>query len=214
MKKTILIILIVLPLFSLAQIPAEIRWKADSVLLEISQAKTLDGLFAYNCRSSATYIDHTLWHACDSLTRKQRSLFRKVNRHPDEKWYNLFYDCLLFDTIPGLVNIRIDTKGVPFYMSGIPDKENFHFLTDIQVDSARAVQLAIENGFQEGVAPWKVHLVFKKIDTAETKYYWEITNTLMVGAKSGCDADGKILVIDAISGKVVSEMDWTSLCVE
>ncbi len=202
------------PLFCLAQIPAEIRWKADSVLLEISQAKTLDGLFAYNCRSSATYIDHTFWHACDSLTRKQRSLFRKVNRHPDEKWYNLFYDCLLFDTIPGLVNIRINTKGVPFYMSGIPDKENFHFLTDIQVDSAKALQLATEAEFQEGVAPWKVQLVFKQIDTAETKYYWEITNTLMVGDDYGCDADGKILLIDAISGKVVSEMDWTSLCVE
>jgi len=118
----------------------------------------------------------------------------------------------LLDTIPYLVNIRINTRGVPFYKSGIPDKENFHFLTDIKVDSAKAVQIATKDGFQEGIEPWIVRLVFEKHKTDEKQYYWNIKNKLDPGDRNGCRASGKVLVIDAITGQIVSELNWSSDC--
>jgi hypothetical protein len=128
--------------------------------------------------------------------------------------FDIVYDCLLLDTIENFVRISLDKNGNLLKISGIPSKENFHILTNLTIKRKKALELAINSGFADGLIPWKFILSFEKQKNDITeKYYWGITNTIYIGSKDGCQSRGEILYIDAISGNIVSKTNWVYSCV-
>jgi len=211
MKKLLTLVILIMPILGFSQIPEKIKTKADSILICISTKQIFEKVFQYNCLRSATVINHTEWHDCDDLTNKQKRLFKKQNRIYKEKNFLIVYDCVLLDTIKGLVEIYLDKKGNIIRLSGIPNKENIQLLTGISISLEKAKEIAIKYGFETGENAWNIVMTFEKLEETQ-KYYWEITSTLILGDKTGCHKSGKILYIDAITGKIILESYWKSDC--
>lgn len=213
MKKKLIIAYLTFPILTFSQIPEKIKIKADSILTGISTKEIYDKIFQYNCIKSSTFIYHTYWYACTDLTDKQKRLFKKQSRKAKSKAYEIVYNCLLLDTIQGLVKICLDEKGKLLRLSGIPSKDNFQLLTSLAINSKNAKEIAVKYGFQKGLTQWEIYLSLDKLTGVTEKYFWIINNTLILGDEFGCKASGEILYIDASTGEISLKNHWEKECV-
>lgn len=70
------------------------------------------------------------------------------------------------------------------------------------IDRERAIQIARQSGFEEGIAPWKTD--FHWYHGADGRFVWLITNQLR-------ENGGKDLVIDANTGAVFKRLEWSEV---
>jgi len=210
MKVKIITFFLLIPIISFSQIPDFIKMKSDSLLIENSSKNLFEKTFKYNCLESSTFINHTLWHECDSLTKKQKRLFRKESRKWKTKIYEITYDILLLDTIPAFVKINLDENGNLIRLDGIPKKENINLLYELTIDSKQAKEIALKNGFKKGIKPWEVYIVFELNEEGKGIYKWVIKNTLVPDDSGRRDngLSGEILFINVIDGSVIEKIIW------
>ena len=210
MKRIILVLFLIVPILSYSQIPDFIKMNADSILIENTSVEIYNKVFKYNCVESSTIMNHTYWHNCDSLTKKQKRLFRKESRKWNNKSFEIVYDILLLDTIYAFVKIRLDENGNLIRLDGIPKKENINLLFELTIDRKQAMEIALKNGFQKGLKPWEVYVVFELNEEGKGVYKWKITNTLVLDESGRRERglSGEILYLNMINGSVVEKLIW------
>ena len=110
--------------------------------------------------------------------------------------------------VKGSIGFGIDSLGKidEEYAYGVLDIKSDPIKGRFNIDEAKARQIAIKAGFEPGIEKWSIrfhwHGGFKT-------YVWEIENTLekINNSSSGKMANGKSLLIDANTGKVLSNED-------
>lgn len=195
-----------------SQISEEIKKKADSLLISITQETVFEEIFQYNCMESATLIHNTYWYDCADLTHKQKRILKKEIKHANEICYEMVYDCMLLDTLQGLVKIRLDEKGNFIRKSGIPNKENIDDLLSLKINKKKAKEIAENYEFSLGLKPWTIYLTYENQANNSKQYYWKIVNTIILGDKLGCNTKGEILSIDAKTGEDINKSAWETVC--
>ncbi len=211
MKLLLGIVFSVLPVLSFSQTIEQIRLTADSVLISIVTRQAFDTAFKYNCSKSATIVNNTNWPDCGARTAKQNKLFEKQKKK--EKAFDIVYDCLLLDTIEGLVKIRLDEKGNVIRFAGISPQDKYSLLSTLSINKQTAIDIALKSGFQQGLTPWSTSMTYQMLKQEEEKYYWQIKNTLKLGDNSGCNSKGEVILIDALNGDIVDKLNWINECV-
>lgn len=141
-------------------------------------------------------------HCAEYLVRPFYSMVYKFNVTGD-KDFNAF------------IEFVVDTNGVvvpsrPVF--GIPNCPNndcwdyFHVIT-----KERAIEIAKQNGFEEGIRDWVIKFHFYPGNL--NNYVWEIRNTLTEDnfAPNQYKASGKGLLINAIDGSVFQVFNWFAI---
>ncbi len=197
-----------LPIFS--QTIEETKVIANSALISIVGRPFFETAFRYNCTKSATRIAYTRWPDCNKKTVKQKRLFAKENQQSKSKSFEIVYDCLLLDTIEGLVEIHLDEKGNVKRFIGIKPSDSSSLLSTLSITKIEAIAIAVKSGFKLGFSPWEVSLTYQKptSNQGDEKYYWEIKNTLVPVDKTQWNSEGEIFRVDASNGVVSGKITW------
>ena len=105
-----------------------------------------------------------------------------------------------------LIEFVVDTDGnvilerEPY---GIPDPAK----CDFSIDEAEAIQIAKNAGLEDGIADWETSFHWYAGDLKT--FVWAVQNTLPIPSGQDYSAYGKGVVIDANSGEVLQNYEWT-----
>jgi hypothetical protein len=105
------------------------------------------------------------------------------------------------------VLITVDEKGeLLSEADGVPPCKATPALCAFSVDEPQALRIAREDGFAEGLEPWKTsfhfHYGFKR-------FVWSVSNLLERGPED--QEAGNVLLIDANTGKILQRGGWTAM---
>jgi hypothetical protein len=109
-----------------------------------------------------------------------------------------------------LIQFSVDTNGTVIAgseVSGIPDLINNPSAANFTMDEAQARVIAKNAGLEDGIADWTTsfHWFAGNLNT----YVWSIQNTLQEDSKFAYSANGREIIIDANSGKVLNIVEWS-----
>ena len=111
-----------------------------------------------------------------------------------------------------LLIVRISTEFVAESASASPQEVLDHLedpeIHPLLISRQQAVSMARARGLEEGVRPWKVELIPSGPRPQDLN--WSITNTLQSSTESVSRGKGKILQINAYTGKI-EELMWNSI---
>jgi hypothetical protein len=109
-----------------------------------------------------------------------------------------------------LIQFSVDTNGTVIAgseVSGIPDLINNPSAANFTIDEAQARVIAKNAGLENGIAGWRTsfHWYGGNLNT----YVWTVQNTLQEDSQFGYSANGREIIIDASSGKVLNILEWS-----
>ena len=121
--------------------------------------------------------------------------------------YNLFIPEKPF--VKGEIRFTVDTLGnvnKKMEIFGIPLCKEFPEDCNFKIDEEAAKNIALKNGLEQGVKPWKFGFLY---DVVYKKYVWHVLSTLSESeGEYGYRASGKELIISPSSGEVIQKNDW------
>lgn len=135
--------------------------------------------------------------------------FSKSNKVPNGYFlaYNFNMPEKLFVT--GTIRFTVDSSGnilKDSEISGIPDCNQLPEDCEFIIDEQQAVVIAKENNLDEGIKEWRKSFIWS---SAYNKYVWQILSTLRESIGDfGYRGNGKEMIIDPNSGKVLALNDW------
>ncbi|MDD4150700.1 MAG: hypothetical protein PHE33_11815 [Bacteroidales bacterium] len=209
MKTVVLITFFLIPFLSYSQIEEDLIMKADSILETILQEINPEKTFKYNCEKSNEFINNTYWYDCQEYSNRQKRLKRKELKRTTDINYEIAFDLFRFDTISEFVKIRFDKNWNLISTEGIDDPESLLLLVNSKIDISNVKKIATDNNFSNGCIAWKINL---KYEEEFSKYCWNVVNTIDLGDNLGCNSEGEILYIDAITGEIISIKKWQTEC--
>jgi len=124
-------------------------------------------------------------------------------------YYNMVYRFIMSDKsyVNVLITFSVDTLGNIVGnrdITGIPDCQNSDCSFSINEDSA--IKIAKESGLPKGIKDWKISFIW---DSKYNQYVWNILSTNSAsGSSMGFRGNGKMIIIDANTGLVLSMNDW------
>lgn len=100
----------------------------------------------------------------------------------------------------GNVNHNMEIHGVPDCLANPED-------CSFSVTEENAVNIAVKEGLEKGIKEWNKGIVW---NAYYNKYVWHIMTTLAESQNSnGTKSNGKEIIIDASSGKVLEKNNWS-----
>jgi|YelNatPaOPRAMG01_1025707.scaffolds.fasta_scaffold04398_4 hypothetical protein len=156
--------------------------------------------------------------ANDFIIKKTGEVFFKKYFSPDfgkteftGSQYKMVYSFFMPDKpyVNSWAEFYIDTTGVvdtTKEISGIPDFINNPASCKFDINAAKAIQIAKNNGLETGIKPWKTGFLW---DNDLNQYVWHV---LSIFNESGKDKDykanGKDMLIDPNTGLVLKTSLW------
>lgn len=111
--------------------------------------------------------------------------------------------------VNGLITFTVDSLGDVLdgsAVTGIPEYKANPESCNFLIDEKGAIQSAQKSGLEEGVAKWKVGLVW---DGTLDRYTWHVLSTFsQSGEKKDYKGNGKELLIDPGNGKILAVNYW------
>ncbi len=107
-----------------------------------------------------------------------------------------------------LIQFSVDTNGtvIAGTDSGIPNIINNPSAANFKIDEEQARVIAKNAGLEDGIVGWRTafHWYGGNLNT----YVWSVQNTLQEDSKFAYSANGREIIIDANSGKVLNISEW------
>lgn len=135
--------------------------------------------------------------------------------HLQEPYYDMVYSLKIPEKpyVAASLGFPIDTKGnvinVENYASGIPECVTHPEECIFPIDEMQAIQIARDAGLEEGIR--KLETSFHWFAGDLKTYVWTVSNMLYKSSVPSHEASGKIVVIDANSGKVCEVSGWSEV---
>jgi len=164
-------------------LPMEILKKADSFI----KSRTGDDFFAKYITPDFQLTKHTL------------------------PYYEMVYNFYIPEKpyVNGLIKFTVDSSGTVLTnrdITGIPNCLRSANECEFNVDEKRAVQIARENGLEEGIKEWNVSFIW---NPQQDRYVWQILSTFQeIKGDIGYRAEGKEAIINPSDGEVIAINKW------
>ena len=146
----------------------------------------------------------------DDFFEKYITLDFQLTKHTPP-YYEMVYNLSILEKpyVNGLIKFTVDTSGNVITnrdITGIPNCFRSAGECDFNVDEKRAIQIARENSFEEGIKEWKVEFIW---NPQRELYVWHILSTFQeIEGEVGYRADGKGMFINPSGGDVIEINPW------